>query len=150
MSDDGLVAKLLLGSEVERQLAAGEVHGYEIRLPAGRFLGARLEQQGVDVVVKILDPSGAVLRRHDSPTGGIGLESVSFIPARAGLYRVEVSSFDRLAFPGKYRLRLEGPRIPRKEDRVRIAAEEELERATALFDEGSAGAIAAAAAAYGE
>ena len=139
---------LLPGAALERRLAAKEVHAYEIEVPAGRFLGVRVDQRGIDVVVAILEPGGSVLRRHDAPSGDVGVESVSFVSSRSARYRVEISSFDPQAFPGAYRIELDGPRPPRAGDEGRIAAEKVLEKAQVRFDEGTASSYAAAGSGY--
>jgi len=39
------------GKTIERQLAGGESHFYQIHLDTGQFLHADVEQKGIDVVV---------------------------------------------------------------------------------------------------
>ena len=150
-ADGGPPAQALApGSSIERKLAAAEIHAYDIEVPAGAFLGIRVEQRGIDVVVTLRDASGTVLRRHDSPVGDIDIESVSFLSPRASRYRIEVSCFDRLAFAGAYALTLDGPRPARSGDEARISAEKALERATTFFDHETAQSFVAAEKGYAE
>ena len=44
------IARLREGSVLDRDLAAGESHRYEIELRAGQYLQVKVEQHGVDVV----------------------------------------------------------------------------------------------------
>ena len=138
------------GAALERRLAAKEIHAYEIDVPKGRFLGIRVDQRGADVVVTVFEPGGSALRKHDGPSGDVGVESVSFVSPRSARYRVEISSFDQQAFPGGYRIELDGPRAPRDGDTARIAAEVILEKAEVEFDRGTADSYAAARAGYEE
>jgi hypothetical protein len=54
------------GSRVERSLTPGSVHRYEVVLLPGQFFHMRLEQNHLDVVIRILSPTGTVLAEADN------------------------------------------------------------------------------------
>lgn len=111
------------GLTLEREIRGGESHAYPVILEEGEFLRAVVDQNGVDVEVRLLDPDGAQVLSVDSLTGTTGEEDCAAVADRTGLYRVEVflppsSKADQ----GRYELRVEGPRPPSKRDRLRVEA----------------------------
>ena len=56
------------GKAIERTLAPGETHAYQITLEAGHFLRAVVTQRGIDVVVTVTGPA-AQLSHRDSTVG---------------------------------------------------------------------------------
>src|SRR5579885_806113 len=114
------------GEVVERKMAGGDAHVFHIALAAGQFLRVVVEQQGVDVEVKISGPTlpqvGQQSVSADSPNGLYGPESVSIISRLAGDYLIEVQFHDSIP-EGGYELRTDGPREPTEADRDRVAAE---------------------------
>jgi erythromycin esterase len=116
--------RLATGSSVERAIASGETHHYDVELAEGAVLVAAFDQLGADVVVTTFDPSGAQIDQIDSPTGGKGTEHVRIDARRAGTYRIEVTT---LPGPrGSYRARVVEIVTARE-----LAAREAKERAAA-------------------
>jgi erythromycin esterase len=100
-------AQLLEQSKpIERELRAGETHAYQIKLEAGGFLNAAVNQRGVDVVVRVFGPDGRKIAEIDSPNGTQGDEPVLLEAKTNGMYRIEVSSLDPAAPPGRYEIRI--------------------------------------------
>ena len=60
---------LEVGKPIERELAGGQAHSYQLSLAAGQFLDAVVEQKGIDVVVTLFGPDGKKLIEVDSPNG---------------------------------------------------------------------------------
>jgi len=85
---------LVRGRAVEREIAAGEAHRYQVALETDQFLFVAVEQQGVDLVVRILGPSGEELDEVDSPNGSWGLEAVTFFPSGSGIHLIEVAPLE--------------------------------------------------------
>ena len=50
---------LELGKPIERELRGGEKHSYKVRAAAGQFFHVVALQEGIDVAVTLLDPSGS-------------------------------------------------------------------------------------------
>jgi hypothetical protein len=65
------------GKPVERELAAGETHTYQITLAEGDFLNVAVEQRGINVAVKVLGPDGKQISEIDSEIRKHGEERAS-------------------------------------------------------------------------
>ena len=129
-----------------RPLRADEVHRYDLDLPAGLLTEVEVEQLGADVEVRLFDASGARLLAVDRPTGGEGEETLPWIAASPGRYRLEVETWDDpRAAVGQYAIRLHPPRPASGEDRDWVAGERAYDRARELR---SAGDLAEAEAAF--
>lgn len=85
---------LQLGTPVERQLGPGQAHAFTVNLEENNLIQLVVEQQGIDVIVKVSSPSGKSIGEYDSPTGNEGSEHVSFVAAAAGTYHIVVSPLD--------------------------------------------------------
>jgi hypothetical protein len=85
---------LQLGTPVERQLGPGQAHEFTVNLEENNLIQLVVEQQGVDVIVKVFSPSGKTVGEYDSPNGNEGPEHVSFVSPAAGTYRISVSLLD--------------------------------------------------------
>ncbi len=53
------------GKPVERELAGGQVHDYQIQPSADYYLHAVVDQRGIDVVVTVIKPEGKKLADVD-------------------------------------------------------------------------------------
>ena len=60
------VRKLEPGKPHRRELAGGQRHTYRIKLAADQFLKAVIEQDGIDVVARLLRPDGKQIMEFDS------------------------------------------------------------------------------------
>jgi CubicO group peptidase (beta-lactamase class C family) len=78
-------------------------HVYTLTVGAGHFVRGQADQRSVDVVVRVLDPSGGVLATFDDPARGP--EAFRFTTAVAGEHRIEVAGFENDS--GTYILRLD-------------------------------------------
>lgn len=87
----------------EQRLIGGVSHLYPLPLQEGDFLELIVEQKGVDVEVKVSDPSGEPLFTVDSPNGDQGPERVLLVAQRSASYRAQVSTFDP-SRKGSYRI----------------------------------------------
>ena len=123
------------GFKAERDLSGGEHHTYPLTLKAGDYLKLVVEQRGIDVVVRLLGPDGQKLANVDGPNGAQGPEPLSLIIEQAGIYTLEVASFEKTARAGKYELNLEAVKPATGQDRARfeiealVAKVEDLDRA---------------------
>ena len=83
---------LRAGSSVRGSLAEGDTIAYTIEALADYFVLGEVDQQTVDVVVRILDPDGRQLRRIVGPTRG---PQMFFFETRdQGPYQIEVIPFE--------------------------------------------------------
>jgi CHAT domain-containing protein/Tfp pilus assembly protein PilF len=106
---------------VERSIQPGGTHSHPVSLEAGQFLRAFVEQDGADVEVRLLDPHGEKIAFVDGPHGPHGEEELAAIAKRSGLHQIEVHLGEESA-TGKYRLRIESPRLAEELDRWRVEA----------------------------
>ncbi|MBI1764138.1 MAG: CHAT domain-containing protein [Acidobacteria bacterium] len=97
---------LELGKPIERELAGGQRHGYQVKLEAGQYLRVVAEQRGVDVVLSMFKPDGTKSFEIDSPNGTEGEESIATAADIAGIYLIEVTAPDTKVKPGKYQIQV--------------------------------------------
>ncbi|MDX6384495.1 MAG: hypothetical protein QOK48_2068 [Blastocatellia bacterium] len=99
---------LQTGTPVERTLAAGQSHTYGIDLEEDQFLQFVVDQHGIDVVVRVVSPTGRKLGEFDTPNGAEGPEEVTVIANAAGVYRIEVVPLGQSesSRPGRYEIKI--------------------------------------------
>lgn len=100
---------------VERGLSGGETHTYRVELKKGELLQIRVEQKGIDVVVRLFEKNDK-LAEIDSPNGTQGLEILFFIASESGVYKVEVGNPEAKVPKGQYSIFLETPRAATEND----------------------------------
>lgn len=116
------VKRLTPGAVVKQHIVAGATHTYELTLSAQQFAQIFVEQQGVDVGVRVFAPGGSLLIDMDSPNGFYGRETTSIVGQVTGNYRIEIYSYQ--GYPsGDYELKVEGPRATFASDELRMTAE---------------------------
>ena len=135
---------LLPNQTIERGLGGGEIHRYQVTLGADEFLQIRVEQKGIDVVLKIADANGKQLAVMDSPNGIAGSETLSWAATTAGVYEIEISSPDSKASAGTYILKRENSRLVTEKDRKRVEIERVFYEAMTARDAGGQTAAAIA------
>ncbi len=104
-------------------LQGGEVHFRVFDLETGDFLHVLVDQQGIDVVLRLFDPHGEELGTVDSPNGKDGYEELVTIVRETGRYRFEVASLEEDAPPGHYRVVKVEHRPATDDDQTFVAAE---------------------------
>jgi len=92
---------------IERDMNVNEIHTYTIELNADRFLFIRIQQRGIDVLIKVFDPDDKLIDEFDGPTGTNGDEFVFLKTESSGRYSIEIHPYDPLAKSGKYILIVE-------------------------------------------
>src|SRR6185295_1968893 len=112
---------------IEREIHGGETHVYPFELQAGQFLRVAVEENGVELALRLLDPAGALVIGADFPgTNAPGteyaddVEDLAAVAATPGSYRLEVAASG--AGSGRYVLKVEGPRTPSPTDQARADA----------------------------
>ncbi len=117
------ITQLELGKPIEAELHGGQTQLYRIQAKAGQFLHVVVLQEGIDVVVTLIDPSGKQLAQSDVLNGAYGLELVSAIAEASGEFRVDVSCPSKQSPAGKIEVKLSALRSPTNADRDQINAE---------------------------
>lgn len=138
------------GKPVDQQLAGGQAHVYQVTLAAGQYLHVLVEQQGVDVLVKVSGPDGKPLLEVDRPIGPQGQEPVSLVATVAGAYKLEVRAAEKGAPAGRYQIRVAELRAATAQDADRISAERAFLEGEKLQAEATADTLAQAIKKYDE
>ncbi|HKQ77313.1 MAG TPA: tetratricopeptide repeat protein [Blastocatellia bacterium] len=110
------------GRIVEREIAGGQTHTYQITLQAGQFARFMVEQRGVDVALALTGPDGETSQETNFSKIG-GKESLSLVAAQEGRRQLMVRALLPNAEPGDYSLRIEVRDAVTAQDRQRIEAE---------------------------
>lgn len=118
----GDVVPLAQGTPIPQELKGGEGHRYELALEEGHFMHVVVQQQGVDVAVRVQRPGQEGRSRVDSPNGSEGLEILYLVAEQAGTYGIEVVCEDPPTPPGRYEIRLNELRTAKTDDRALFEA----------------------------
>ena len=95
------------GKPVEREIAGGESHTYQITLRAGQFVRFHLEQRAISSALILTAPDGKQQVEMDL-TGAGSAESLSLEAATAGVFRLTVKGIGLASLRGSYRLEAVG------------------------------------------
>lgn len=117
-------ALLAPGPATEHSILDGETHSYQLHLSAGDFLRVAVDQEAVDVELKLLAPDGRQVSMVDgpSPACDFGTEDLAAVAETSGLYRIVVHATMKNAPLGRYRIRLEPPHPAGPDDLRRVEA----------------------------
>lgn len=121
--------KLEPNENLERAIAGGESHTYQLTLQAGQFALVRLRQPTLDSVVVLAAPDGSKLVERNLIYAG---ESLAWEAAASGNYQFTVRANGTAPQRGTYRLELTVRAIVSAPDRQRLAAEALLAEAAKL------------------
>jgi CHAT domain-containing protein/Tfp pilus assembly protein PilF len=110
------------GKPIERELAGGQSHSYQIGMIPGQYLQISVAQKGIDVVLALYAPDGEKRGEIDSEIGLAGSETISTIAETTGNFRIEVRSLRKEAKAGRYEIKLDKLQEATAEDRDRVAA----------------------------
>jgi len=111
------------GRPIERELAGGETHAFQVTLAAGQYLRVVVDQRGIDVALRIFGADGQKMVEMDSPNATQGPEAISVVAEQPGSYRVEISSLNKGALAGRYEAKVAALRPATEQDRKWIAAQ---------------------------
>src|SRR6266545_2289363 len=124
------------GKPIRRELAGGQRHAYLIRLAADWFLKAVIEQDGIDVVARLLGPDGEQIMEFDSESRLRGMETVSQVAEAEGDYWLVVQPRQKAASAGAYEIRIEELRAATENDRALQEARKLYKKAIDLRNSG--------------
>jgi tetratricopeptide (TPR) repeat protein len=138
------------GVPIERDLAGGEVHAYQIALVLGQYLRVVVDQRGINVIVRLFGLDGQQLAEMDSAKTTRGQESVSVVAEASGDYRLEVRAFAKEPASGRYEISIKELRAATPQDTNRVAAQRLFIEAEQLRAEGAAESLREAIEKYDE
>jgi tetratricopeptide (TPR) repeat protein len=124
------------GKAVEREIAGGESHAYQVKLTAGQFMRVMVDQKGIDLVVALIAPNREQLVEANILSSG--QESLSHEVAVSGDYRIIIRTLAATAPKAEYEVQLEVKAAVTAQDKQRIAAEGLLAEAGKLSEQGDA------------
>lgn len=141
---------LAQGTPVERELAGGQSHTFQLTLAANQYLQVVVDQRGIDVAVTLFAPDGKKLSEVDSPNGTQGPEPLFLIAETAGSYRLEVRSLEKDAAAGRYEVKIEELRAATEQDKRHVAAKRASMEGDQLITQGKAESLRKAIEKYEE
>lgn len=128
------IRPLVNGNPVEREIAGGQSHTYQLKFAAGQFMQVVVEQKKIDVALTLTGPDGKPVAERDL-TAIIGArDSLSFAATTAGDYQLVVRA-NGAALRGVYQVLMELKDTATAQDRKRLNAEQLLQEARQLNSE---------------
>src|SRR5438105_1817631 len=127
------VTTLRLGVPVERELAGGQSHSFQVGLAAGQYVRLVVVQRGIDVVLHVLGPDGKPLADYDDEKRLYGQENAELVAGPAGTYTLNVAPKYRYLPPGRYEIRVVELRAATERDRLSQQRREQIARVTELY-----------------
>lgn len=119
------------GTQVEQTLQPPQTQAYALQLDRGESAAIVVHQQGVDVIVDLRSPSGALLDSIDR-TGKFGDEVAEILASQSGRYGIVVRPYDPSGPAGRYRLVVTAVRSARETRRL-IASRAAMRREAARW-----------------
>ncbi len=117
--------ELKVGETIKAKMAGGQSSSYELTLAEKSSVYLVVNQKGVDVVVRLFDPTGKKVFEIDSLNGKQGPEPIFWMSDNsAGKYRLEVSCEDKNAVLGDYEVQIKELRESFEEDKKLLLSQE--------------------------
>ncbi len=113
---------LVGGSPVDRSIAAGESHTFDLRLDTGQTAIVEIEERGIDVNLKVTEPNGDTIAQIIDLFGGQGRGQMIVVADTAGPFVLTVSAQTWPIASGSYTLGLTGVRPSTVSDRELLRA----------------------------
>ena len=126
------------GFSLTKEMKGGETHEFQFSLEKGQFLNARIEQQGIDVEVHLLDSKGNEVAAMDSLNGDFGPEVIAAVIAESSEYRLQIICSNPKAAPGHYELKIVALHPATAADVDHAAAEQSMGKGLPLLDANTA------------
>ncbi|MBX7171322.1 MAG: CHAT domain-containing protein [Pyrinomonadaceae bacterium] len=98
------LSEISAGQKLEREITTTEKHSYRFTLAANQFAYFKVQQNGIDVALKLIAPDGQTIGEFDAPNGRTGLEDVKAAFEKAGDYILEITVVERTKITGKYEI----------------------------------------------
>lgn len=116
--------RLELGKPIERELAGGQSHSYQLSLASGQYVKLVVEQRGIDVLAQLSGPDGKLITEFNSESRTQGQEMVEQVAEAECVYKLKVRPMYEGAADGKYQIRIEELRNATDIDRALQQARE--------------------------
>ncbi len=117
------VRQLTPGAAIERDLAVGQSHTYQLTVGTRDLVHLAIDQQGMDVMATLTGPDGQVVTVANETNDEFSSETLIAIPGIEGRYTVDIRPARTVGPPGRYAIRIEGLRPATPTDVMRLEAE---------------------------
>jgi CHAT domain-containing protein/TolA-binding protein len=107
---------------LEREIAGGQTHSYEIVLSTGQCVSLVLDHHGIDIALDLLNPDGKLVVEFDSQRRRQGEEKAEFVADSARTYRFNVRATYPLVPAGRYQIRVAEIRPATEKDHLLFEA----------------------------
>jgi CHAT domain-containing protein/Tfp pilus assembly protein PilF len=121
------------GKPIERALAGGQKHSYQITLDEGQYARVMVEQRGLDLSVGLFGVDGKLIAEIDFESRNHGQEKIEFVAEATGRYRLEVKPTLKSAPANHYEISLHEARPATALDRSLSEASKLFAEATRLY-----------------
>ncbi|MEP7075681.1 MAG: CHAT domain-containing tetratricopeptide repeat protein [Acidobacteriota bacterium] len=128
--------KLEIGKTVERRIAGGQNEAFRLDLAAGQYASIEVEQQGVDVRIRLADPTGKELIVFDDDPRPTGTETVEIAARASSVISLIVEPSRRTAASGHFEIILKELRAATEADLDLDDARRDMFQATELWRAG--------------
>lgn len=109
------VTPLELGKPLERELAGGQRHKYQIALSEGQYMKVEIREKGVSVGVTFQLADGTVTNPWAPFRGGQELKAIGHVAESTGSYRLDVYTLTKAPL-GRYEIQLAALRTATETD----------------------------------
>lgn len=113
---------LALGQKASGELRPAALHEWTVVLKAGEYVEVEVHQAAVDVVVRVLAPSGQLRREFNASISVQGTERAKWLADATGPWTVVVTPAQKAA-AGKYEVHFAVQRAPSEADRQLLLAD---------------------------
>jgi CHAT domain-containing protein/tetratricopeptide (TPR) repeat protein len=117
---DNDVRQLEVGKPIERELAGGQHHSYQVTLTPGQFLHVAVEPHGIAVTATVFGPDGKSMMKLAMSAGSS--EQLFLVAQEQRIYRIEIRSKEGVA-AGSYLVEMEELRVATPKDTNRALAQ---------------------------
>ncbi len=106
-ADDEKDVRLLEpGKPIEREIAGGQNHLYQITLTEGQYLKVIVEQRGINVAVQLMGSDRKLIFEFDDEIRKHGEEMASLVAESLGIYRLSVQTKQNDSSTGRYAIKV--------------------------------------------
>jgi len=110
------VTTLELGKPVEHEISGGQTQRFQVKAPAGQFVGVTVRQDGIDVGVRVFTPDRKLVAEFDLESRPQGEERADFVAEAGGVYGLDVQAKIK-GTTGRYEIRLTEVRVATERER---------------------------------
>ena len=103
---------------IQRELSGGQKHAFQIGLADGQYAKVLIEQQGIDIVARLLSPDRKLILEIDSDPRRVGEEVLEFTTTGCGACQLTIEPRQRNAAAGRYEVRVAELRAATEKDFV--------------------------------